>query len=911
MKRILIFLLPIFLTVACSFSAPSPAAPLSPTEAVSVPPTSITTETASASITEPANLNDYVIFSINVQDFSYPEQSAAILDRIITLHETYNVPVDIYLTDIMAQIYAEQFPQLLERLKTSPVVAISYHYRPPRPYAISYDWLGLRNMSAEERYQTILRYETHAIDPVSGQTTDAPGGYQYLAALIGYPPYAAPSTSNDADIESATLSVFKELGAQMTLGRGSALNLGDTKQGLYVRPEHYDYKLFEQAGADPAASFEQALQQAHQAPGAVAPYFLGVKMHDNDFFAEKSAWVTVYVDGGKRPNWDPTRKSPLLSQAEQDAVWAQYEQTVAYVASQQERIGAVNLPMVLDMLAAAPEAGAVPTAASPLTGDSFTPAPVPELTSGSGGQQPLYFFLFTHTEDPFNHNLSEERYTRLVPEVQARAASHPEAHLVWTIQFQGSDAQTIVERNPQTGVLDLLRAAAQAGVVEFGYHAHHDPTYNNRPQNSFTETTPWEDLVTGMVDWLGCAKDVNYGGCIQPTGGGVSVVQEYFGPVQVLSGSYLQSDTAYEGGPASHAAQSLLPGRILGFGFPDHGPFAQAEIRTAAGALMTRLTPTNETSATLFWADNVLKISDGSPLDNASSIDALKGPKAAAQTLTQYDTSRPNIVLTGFASKYLYTRNGTSPTIYGYAHPEAPQLPPEWLNTPKEREQNYQKTMQTLDYLLEEVLPANPGSRFVTSQDVINMVAPPDYWTVSPAQLDVLARWALLNWTNRPPDWVSDGTDFYSLRDLFALLTQAFGAGANQGSGPDLRLPLAYGPLQAVDATGAVTLSRDEIVTLARQLAPNFAPDQPWQVTPNAMVQPTYATSAGTVTAAQLLYGMATVYAADFAGTPVNAVTLPATQAMPVTYDLLRQIGCINTCSGTAWSFKPARIRVP
>ena len=136
------------------------------------------TETQPAQITEeavistqttvPVNVNDYAIFSINVQDFSYPEQSAAVLDRIITLNETYNVPVDIYLTDVMAQIYAEQFPQLLERLKTSPVVAISYHYRAPRPYANNYDWLGLRNMSADELYQTVLRYETHAVDPVTG-----------------------------------------------------------------------------------------------------------------------------------------------------------------------------------------------------------------------------------------------------------------------------------------------------------------------------------------------------------------------------------------------------------------------------------------------------------------------------------------------------------------------------------------------------------------------------------------------------------------------------------------------------------------------------------------------------------------------------------------------------------------------
>jgi len=46
------------------------------------------------------------------------------------------------------------------------------------PLCYSYDWLGLRNMSADELHQTVLRYETHAVDPVTGQTTDAPGGYQ-------------------------------------------------------------------------------------------------------------------------------------------------------------------------------------------------------------------------------------------------------------------------------------------------------------------------------------------------------------------------------------------------------------------------------------------------------------------------------------------------------------------------------------------------------------------------------------------------------------------------------------------------------------------------------------------------------------------------------------------------------------
>ncbi len=337
-------------SLACRFTASdqAPAPMIAPVETLptETQPAPTTSEAGTSSTPE---LNDYAIFSINVQDFSYPEQSAAVLDKIISLHETYNVPVDIYLTDGMAKVYAEQFPQLLERLKTSPVVAISYHYRAPRPYANNYDWLGLRNMSADELYQTVLRYETHAVDPVSGQTTDAPGGYQYVASLIGYNPYAASSISSDAHTDDAIMRVFKELGAQMTVVHGRALNLGEVKKGLYIRPEHYDYMLFQNVGADPAASFENALNQAHASQG-VAPYFVGVKMHDNDFFAQKSAWLTVYVDGGKRPDWNLDLQSPLLSQAEQDAIWAMYEQTVLYVASQNARIGTVNLPMVLNLI---------------------------------------------------------------------------------------------------------------------------------------------------------------------------------------------------------------------------------------------------------------------------------------------------------------------------------------------------------------------------------------------------------------------------------------------------------------------------------------------------------------------------------------------------------------------------------
>lgn len=355
MKRLSLFIaLFAIIALACNFSAPGMATPSAETQPpeTAVEPIetqiAVPNEAATSTPAAPVNLSDYAIFSINVQDFSYPAESAAVLNRIIDLHEELNVPVDVYLTDVMARIYSEQYPDLLTRLKTSPVVAVSYHYRAPRPYANNYDWLGLSAMNANELYQTVMRYETHAVDPVTGQTTDAAGGYQYVTDVIGYPPYTASSIADSAEIDTAILQVFNELGAQMTVVHGRALNLGDMKKGVLVRPEHYDYKLFEYAG-DAVTGFESALTQAHES-GGVAPYFVGVKMHDNDFFAAQSAWLTVYVDGGKRPNWDPSLAAPLLSPAEQDAMWAMYEQTVRYAASQSSRVASVNIPMILELI---------------------------------------------------------------------------------------------------------------------------------------------------------------------------------------------------------------------------------------------------------------------------------------------------------------------------------------------------------------------------------------------------------------------------------------------------------------------------------------------------------------------------------------------------------------------------------
>ncbi len=291
----------------------------------------------------------YVVFSINVQDFTYPDRSADVLRRIIDLHEKLGVPVDLYLTTTMVDLCEESAPDLLERLKSSKFASVSYHVRPPCPYYTKFDWAGLSKMGEEELRKTIREYETHGLDLATGRPTEEPGGYAKLTKLLGYAPVAA-SLQSEAGIGATVQEVFEGLGARMFAVHGRAVNLGDKKGGAWLRPEHHDLKLFEHVGEEASDLVEAAVAEARRTPGARAPWFVGVKMHDNDFFAEKSAWTTVYMRRKRMPPWDPTIEAGVLAEERQASTWELYEATVEYVASQKARLEAVNAPRLVERL---------------------------------------------------------------------------------------------------------------------------------------------------------------------------------------------------------------------------------------------------------------------------------------------------------------------------------------------------------------------------------------------------------------------------------------------------------------------------------------------------------------------------------------------------------------------------------
>lgn len=289
----------------------------------------------------------YTLFSLNVHDFPFWEESAEAVNHVIDIHEQYDVPVDIYVNDQIFQFYVAEAPELVERLKTSPVVTVGYHLRAPAPYYFDYkknDYLGLNELSDEELYETLLRYEEHKLDLETGGTLEAPGGYQFVKDTIGYaPPIVSTIVATDR-IQKTLSKIYAEKGALYTIVHGRSIDLGEKQSGLLIRPEHVDYKLYEKVGRleDGAAIFEDALSQIP----TEGLRFIGMKYHENNFYNVGTPFWPIYYTNEKKtqplsPPFDLTASEGLIedrTEEEEAAHWALYESVVKYASEHQEEV---------------------------------------------------------------------------------------------------------------------------------------------------------------------------------------------------------------------------------------------------------------------------------------------------------------------------------------------------------------------------------------------------------------------------------------------------------------------------------------------------------------------------------------------------------------------------------------------
>lgn len=322
----------------------------------------IDNETSTPPITSNFTLQKtvYTDFVINTHDWTDPEKSIATLNKIIDLHEKYQLPVDIFLDDQVTQVFKAQYPGLqnpdiIERLKTSSYVAVSYHLRPPYPYYWDYDWLGLDEMSDAEIEKTLRDYEEHKIDLVTGQPTDEPGGYQLLKDLLGYAPYTAV-VMGSKKVMPILAEIYKEKGAVINVTHSGTTAWGETQYGLWMRPEDLEVKVYEQPSSHKTG--EKILTDALATLPATRPVFINLKWHENNFYTSGTPWGSVYssVANAKDMLYPPYDLSQAMvgvkvkTSAEQAEQWTRYEECLSYVKDHPEIFTVINARDLVGMV---------------------------------------------------------------------------------------------------------------------------------------------------------------------------------------------------------------------------------------------------------------------------------------------------------------------------------------------------------------------------------------------------------------------------------------------------------------------------------------------------------------------------------------------------------------------------------
>jgi hypothetical protein len=304
----------------------------------------------------------YISFIINVHDWAHPTESADILLKLVDLFEKYGVRGDFYFTPEITRELVETRPDVIERFRNSDMT-ISYHVRPPHPLYTGFD-ARLKHLSDEALYQTLLDYETYALDLETGDLDRTrPGGYTYMAQVFERNPIVASAPNSDRRIKDAAQRVYAALGAQMTvlyhetgtkveepfeydnglLARSSDFSV--TRTTLIDGTENFWWNFMSKPNAaeyTPTALLERQLAEWNNHNYGRVPFITSL-IHENNFYRSGAeAWSSIYftMDKGKKdeplsPPYNLSAPDPsrLRTEADQSAIFAAYEELVSYAAS--------------------------------------------------------------------------------------------------------------------------------------------------------------------------------------------------------------------------------------------------------------------------------------------------------------------------------------------------------------------------------------------------------------------------------------------------------------------------------------------------------------------------------------------------------------------------------------------------
>jgi len=562
-------------------------------------------------------------------------------------------------------------------------------------------------------------------------------------------------------------------------------------------------------------------------------------------------------------------------------------------------------------------AASVRAAQAPAPAKAAAPAAAP-ASAPAAAQQPVLILLYTRFYDHSHQHTTDERIQRLLPMLQKFRDRHPQSGLSALFQFSGTVSQLLAEENPGMHLVDRLKESAGRDLVDIGYTGEDEPSYLYRPKPSLLEANTPEERWTAFSEaaerFLVDYKNPITGLPVPNLSGGLKRTTEVFGDVAFVTGVVT---TLGDDSPATHEVSKFAPAALM-TGIPGRDPRRGIEAFAISADRFSRaMCPEPIEAPEVFWRDNVLRISDTSFTDNQPhSTD--EGTEALQKFFAKLDRSHVRVVKLEIApyKRYLTKRADGSvvvdPLEWLYYHPDSPSIPLtiHALVTQGEIEAGYQKDEAVLKWLLDEFLPANPGSRFVSVRELPKLMLSPAA-EVTGAQLKELAtnlnqQFSVL--TMRPPEFGRSGSRFFTLAESFNLLAQALAGFHRSGSFPaSVQLTPMYGPLTLPDGEGPRngTVPVSAILETASALAPKLA-DTEWKTIPSNAVPAAIDVGSLHLTAAQFLRLMAQAYLDPRPDKTLTVV--PISLASMASYFFPKNTPMTDL--GSAWTLKPAPIDV-
>jgi hypothetical protein len=542
----------------------------------------------------------------------------------------------------------------------------------------------------------------------------------------------------------------------------------------------------------------------------------------------------------------------------------------------------------------------------------------------AGPRMPVQLYLMARITDQVNIDITEDRLHRILAMLDRYHQAHPERGITATILFSGAVSQALLDRNPQTHMVDLVRDFARRGVIEVGYDGTDEPTYKTRPLVEFKVDTPdgrWLTRATAAERLLTEARDPITGALEPGKTGGLKKMQEVFGNAACITGIGLNVPTLTTSmpdlGSDSEAVHQIVRynTEAIMFGLPEENPLHSAMYRMWTVAFSEDWSAEPLAPPDLFWQDGVLRTSESVGIDN-QLFEASNGAAAFSYVIRMLNRDRVRVIHIELGSERNYLTKAFTgdfvypPTRYAYAHPDHPQLPGEALVSKSAVDAAFAREDELIAWLIDDFLPDHQRSYFVSSMDLKRMTPPAWGYDLSVNALRSAVDQLLKKWGDSPtpPKYLGVQDHYLSLAETFQVMADALAEESRSGKLPQtVRVAQVHGPIEvAVDLTpvlGEVTAA--SVAQTSAGLVTKLH-DDTWTPVPNNVIPTRVKIDGLDLNPAQFLRLMAEALVAP---SPETKLKVKATN-MFSSQSILRMRTRSARDMGVAWTFKPAPLDI-